>query len=170
MIKLEPRDISFLSVISFPTYIPSPYQTRQSLRAKYNMDFEPLKDFIGWVCFPWCSIMQTAKEVALKKGDEPVFIKPVVKNSMEDRAKEDAPTAWALTSYSRFFEEIESNEQAGEWRRPVMCFGFCSSCGWFNFALRDGEASWQGDYCGGNGMHLFFVLMQVEFRPSIAWY
>lgn len=60
-------------------------QVRQSLRAKYNMGFAPLPEFISLYCCGFCFIMQTAKEVALKKGVEPVYFGEVGMNLMGDR-------------------------------------------------------------------------------------
>lgn len=61
------------------------YQTRQALRVKYGMGFAPLPDFLSAYCCGFCFIMQTAKEVALRKGTEPVYMGEVGMNLMGDR-------------------------------------------------------------------------------------
>lgn len=61
------------------------YQTRQAMRAKYDMGFAPAPDFFSMFCCRFCFIMQTAKEIALKRGDEPVYFGEVSMNVMGDR-------------------------------------------------------------------------------------
>lgn len=61
------------------------YQTRQSMRGKYGMGYAPLPDFISLYCCHFCFVMQTAKELALKRGDEPVYFGEVGMNIMGDR-------------------------------------------------------------------------------------
>ncbi|CAM9592637.1 unnamed protein product [Hapterophycus canaliculatus] len=51
----------------------------------FTNDYAPLPDFISMYCCGFCFIMQTAKEVALKRGDEPVYFGEVGMNLMGDR-------------------------------------------------------------------------------------
>lgn len=55
------------------------------------MGYAPLQDFGACCCCGCCFVMQTAKELALKKGDEPVYLGEVSMNFMGDRA--DSSTA-----------------------------------------------------------------------------
>eukprot|EP00903_Cladosiphon_okamuranus_P012652 g11835.t1 len=61
------------------------YQTRQALRARFNMGYAPLPECLAMMCCQCCFIIQTAKEVALKKGTEPVYFGEVSMNLMGDR-------------------------------------------------------------------------------------
>merc|ERR1712087_165690 len=49
------------------------YQTRQSLRQKYALDYSKNKDCIfSYVCMP-CYVNQNAREIAARAGKEPTF-------------------------------------------------------------------------------------------------
>ncbi|CAM9630194.1 unnamed protein product [Choristocarpus tenellus] len=69
----------------FDTCAASAYADRQSLRSKYNMGYAPAPDCLSAMCCQACFTMQTAKELALKKGDEPVWFGDVGANIMGDR-------------------------------------------------------------------------------------
>eukprot|EP01084_Bolivina_argentea_P170391 295277_1 len=65
----------------------SPYQVRQTFRHKYNLGFEEIMDVLLFTfCFP-CSIVQDAKEIAIKRGDESVYFdkEQIKSNLMGDR-------------------------------------------------------------------------------------
>eukprot|EP00904_Undaria_pinnatifida_P007301 jgi/Undpi1/3700/HiC_scaffold_16.g07070.m1 len=78
--RLDNRECTIFDIFT------NDYQVRQSLRAKYNMGFAPCQDCCSLYWCQCCFIMQTAKEVALKKGDEPVYLGEVSMNLMGDRA------------------------------------------------------------------------------------
>lgn len=55
------------------------------------MGYAPCQDFVSIYCCGCCFVMQTAKELALKKRDAPVYMGEVSMNIMGDRPAE--PTA-----------------------------------------------------------------------------
>lgn len=61
------------------------YQTRQSLRARYSVGYAPLPDCCSMVCCQCCFIVQTAKEIAMRRGDSPVYVGEVSCNLMGGR-------------------------------------------------------------------------------------
>eukprot|EP01122_Echinamoeba_exundans_P000797 TRINITY_DN1072_c0_g1_i1.p2 TRINITY_DN1072_c0_g1~~TRINITY_DN1072_c0_g1_i1.p2 ORF type:complete len:100 (-),score=23.53 TRINITY_DN1072_c0_g1_i1:117-416(-) len=62
--QLDERDCTFCDFIC----PPNEYQTRQSIRAKYGMQWVPFNDCLtGWICQP-CFVCQDAREVRARSG------------------------------------------------------------------------------------------------------
>merc|ERR1711990_667313 len=52
----------------------TPYQTRQSLRQKYALDYsKPVDCIASYICMP-CYINQNTREIAARAGKEPTFM------------------------------------------------------------------------------------------------
>ena len=51
----------------------NPYQSRQSLRAKFALGFAPLNDCAAFVCCPCCAMHQDVRELGKREGKPPQF-------------------------------------------------------------------------------------------------
>lgn len=54
---------------------PNPYQTRQSMRIKYGMEFAPFNDCGAALCCTCCFIHQNTREIASRTGNNAEYIK-----------------------------------------------------------------------------------------------
>jgi Cys-rich protein (TIGR01571 family) len=61
---LDERECTFCDCLC----APNEYQTRQSIRAKYGMAYQPLNDCLCWSVFSSCFVCQDAREVKARGG------------------------------------------------------------------------------------------------------
>merc|ERR1712087_854884 len=67
--NLEGRPVEIIDYCCAAT----PYQTRQTLRQKYALEYtKPTDCIVSYVCMP-CYVNQNAREIAARAGKEPTF-------------------------------------------------------------------------------------------------
>ena len=68
--NVEEREVQWADFLC----CPNEYQTRQSMRNKYDMEVAPWNDCLTNWCCGACTIHQNAREIANRSGKEPVYM------------------------------------------------------------------------------------------------